>query len=62
MEKSRKKMLSKELLEILACPDCKAAVKEEEQKIICYQCGRIYFIRDGIPVMLIEESILKSAL
>ena len=51
-------MIDKELLEILACPDCKTAVKLEQDKIVCTnpQCGRRYPVRDGIPVMLIEES------
>lgn len=49
-------MIDKELLEILACPACKADVKLENDKIICTSCGRKYPIRDGIPVMLIDEA------
>ena len=51
-------MIDKELLEILACPKCKAEVKLEGEKIICTnpQCGLRYPIRDGIPVMLIDEA------
>jgi hypothetical protein len=49
-------MIDKELLDILACPACKQAVKLEEGKIVCTQCGRKYPIKDGIPIMLIEES------
>jgi uncharacterized protein YbaR (Trm112 family) len=51
-------MIDKELLEILACPKCKADVKLEGEKIICTnpQCGLRYPIRDGIPVMLIDEA------
>ncbi|MBN2143126.1 MAG: Trm112 family protein [Candidatus Aureabacteria bacterium] len=49
-------MIPKSLLEILACPDCKGAVTEENERIVCLKCGRSYPIRDGIPVMLIEES------
>ncbi len=45
-----------ELLKILACPQCKGAVKWEDDKIICPQCKKFYPIRDGIPVMLIEEA------
>jgi len=50
--------IDKELLEILVCPDCKADVKldEEHQKIVCTGCGKRYPIRDGIPIMLIEEA------
>ena len=48
--------MDKELLKILACPACKANVELKEEKIVCTNCGRKYPIRDGIPVMLIEEA------
>jgi len=48
-------MVSQELLDILACPACKTAVRLEDAFLACDQCGRKYPIRDGIPVMLIEE-------
>ena len=51
-------MIDKELLEILACPACKTGVKLEQEKIVCTnpQCGLRYPIREGIPVMLVEEA------
>ena len=51
-------MIDKELLEILACPKCRTEVKQEGDRIICTnpQCGLRYPIRDGIPVMLIDEA------
>lgn len=49
-------MIRKELLNILACPACKAGIKLENDKIVCTKCGRRYPIRDGIPVMLISEA------
>ena len=49
-------MISKELLEILACPACKADVKLENDKIICTKCGRRYPIKDDIPIMLVSEA------
>ncbi len=45
-----------ELIKIMACPSCKGDVKLEESKIVCLKCGFKYPIRDGIPVMLIEEA------
>ena len=48
--------VDKELLEILACPLDHAPVREEGERLICTQCGRRYPVRDGIPVMLIEEA------
>ena len=51
-------MIGKELLEILACPQCKTKVKLDGERIVCTnpQCGLRYPIRDGIPVMLIDEA------
>ena len=54
-------MIDKELLNILACPACKADVKLEGEKIICVKCGRRYPIKDDIPIMLIEESEMPGA-
>ncbi|MFH1360572.1 MAG: Trm112 family protein [Candidatus Omnitrophota bacterium] len=49
-------MIDNELLKILACPACKSDVKLEEKKIVCVQCGRKYPIKDGIPIMLVDEA------
>jgi len=51
--------ISKELLEILACPKCKGDVhlNEKEDGIICDSCKLMYPIRDDIPIMLIDEAI-----
>ena len=53
-------MISKELLDILACPICKTDVRLEGDKIICTECGRRYPIRDDIPIMLIDEAELPE--
>ncbi len=53
--------IDKDLLAILACPLCKTAVREKEEKLVCDQCGRRYPLRDGIPVMLIDEAELPFA-
>lgn len=54
--------LSKELLEILVCPLCKAPLdlKPDESGLKCTQCKRVYPIRDDIPVMLIDEARLED--
>lgn len=49
-------MIDKELLDILACPYCKADVELQENKICCKKCGRKYPIKDGVPIMLIDEA------
>lgn len=50
--------LSKELLDILACPKCKGDIRLNEagNGLICDSCKLLYPIKDGIPVMLIEEA------
>ena len=53
-------MISKELLDILACPLCKTDVRLENDRIVCTQCGRRYPIKDEIPVMLIDEAELPE--
>ena len=53
-------MISKVLLDILACPICKTDVRLEGDKIICTECGRRYPIRDDIPIMLIDEAELPE--
>lgn len=45
-----------ELLEILACPVCKAKVRLEGEELVCESCGRRYPIEDGIPIMLVEAA------
>lgn len=48
--------LDPKLVAILACPECKAAVVEEEGKLRCLHCGRRYPVEDDIPVMLVEQA------
>ena len=50
--------IDSKLLEILICPDCQQAVRELDQEggLECSGCGRVYPVRDGIPVMLVEEA------
>lgn len=55
--------LDPELLEILACPNCRGEVeyREDEDVIVCVgKCGYTYPVRDDIPVMLIEEAVKPS--
>jgi uncharacterized protein YbaR (Trm112 family) len=55
-----KKMVSKDLLEILRCPVCvreKNGMLEfyKDSWLICQDCGRKYPVVEDIPVMLIDE-------
>jgi hypothetical protein len=44
------------LLEILACPECRAKVEVEQEGLRCPRCGRRYRVEDDIPIMLLEEA------
>jgi len=50
--------ISQDLLDILACPKCKGEVKLTESKdgLLCDACKLLYEIKDGIPIMLIDEA------
>ncbi len=52
--------LAPELLEILACPNCHGplAVDHERDELVCLaaDCGLVYPVRNGIPVLLIDEA------
>ena len=51
-------ILSKELLDILACPECKGGIPilADNAGLFCATCCLKYPIRDGIPVMLVDEA------
>ena len=53
-------MIDKELLDILACPACKADVELINNKIVCKKCKNRYPVRQGIPIMLIDEAQKSS--
>ena len=46
------------LLEILVCPVTKATLRydRERQELISLEAGLAYPIRDGIPIMLVDEA------
>jgi uncharacterized protein YbaR (Trm112 family) len=50
--------LSKELVDILACPQCKGEIEllVDNSGLICHPCRLKYPIREDIPVMLIDEA------
>ncbi len=50
--------ISKDLLEILACPKCKGDIhpNESQDGLVCDNCKLIYEIRDDIPIMLVDEA------
>ncbi len=60
----KKEIVAEELLDVLACPACKGDIElteyeEDKYGIECLKCKHIYPIKDGIPIMLIDEAIKK---
>lgn len=52
-------VLDPQLLEILVCPQCKGGVSavDGSRSLICNRCNLKYPVRDGIPVMLVDEAL-----
>ncbi len=50
--------IDKKLLDILVCPLSKGGLRYDEQKqeLISEKASLAYPIRDGIPIMLVEEA------
>lgn len=50
--------VSKELLDILVCPECKTPVKPtpDQQGLKCPTCKRVYPVRDDIPIMIVSDA------
>ena len=57
-EESAKNSVDPKLLEILVCPLTKAPLRydREAQELISEQARLAYPIRDGIPIMLVDEA------
>jgi len=49
-------MLDDKLLQLLACPACGGDVVLKAERVVCTQCQRKYPIKEGIPVLLVEQS------
>ena len=52
--------IPKDVLAMLVCPVCKKPVHAtpDDSGYKCEACGRVYPVRDGIPVMLAEEATI----
>lgn len=49
-------MIDPKLLEILACPACGGDVELKNKELVCLKCRRQYPIRNGIPVLLVDQA------
>jgi uncharacterized protein len=51
--------VSPDLLELLRCPRCKGRLREvdgERPALECPACRLRYAVRDGIPIMLLDQA------
>ena len=50
--------MDKKILDILACPLCKSTLiyKQEVEELLCKADRLAFPVRDGIPVMLVDEA------
>jgi uncharacterized protein len=49
------------LLDVIRCPACHGEFDVHEDSLTCRGCGRTYPVRDGIPVLLLDEATRDEA-
>jgi uncharacterized protein len=58
-------MIPQDLLEALVCPVCRKAViltgQSPKTGLKCGECGRVYPIEDGIPIMLVDAARIDAS-
>ena len=56
-------MIPKDLLDILVCPACKKPLvrKVAPEVLQCTVCRRVYPVRDGIPVLLVDQATVDPS-
>lgn len=54
--------MDEKLLQLLACPKCRGelALLPAGDGLSCAGCGVVYPVREGIPVMLVEEAVPQA--
>ena len=50
-------MLSKEILDLICCPECYGDLdySVKENLLRCKKCARVYRVEDDIPILLKDE-------
>ena len=59
-EEAKSNIVDPDLLEILRCPLTRSPLRQEGDWLIAQVGGLSYPVREGIPVMLIEEAKLPA--
>ncbi len=58
---SRQSTIPQDLLDILVCPACKKPLTLQQNSLKCDACCRVYPIRDGIPVLLVDQATIAKS-
>lgn len=54
-------MAYEDLIKYLRCPADRAALDAFGQAVlVCTRCGKAYPVRDGVPVMLVDEAVQQE--
>ena len=55
-------MISQELLEILRCPldPSNARLRQQDDHLECERCALRFQIKDGFPILVVEEAVLPA--
>ena len=55
-------MISKDLLDILRCPldPGRAKLIFEGERLVCESCALGFHIKDGFPILVVEEAMLPK--
>ncbi|GAB7140697.1 hypothetical protein RsTz2092_06490 [Deferribacterales bacterium RsTz2092] len=58
------KVVMSGLLDVLVCPNCRGILEltsyeknASEDVLVCGKCRLVYPVRDGIPMLLMEEAV-----
>jgi uncharacterized protein YbaR (Trm112 family) len=56
-------MIPDDLFELLACPVCHKPLerKVDPEALKCNECHRVYPVRDGLAVMLVEQATIEPS-
>ena len=56
-------MIPEDLLELMACPVCIQPLvrRANPEALQCTQCHRVYPVRDGLAVMLIDQASIEPS-
>jgi uncharacterized protein YbaR (Trm112 family) len=55
-------MISKDLLDILRCPldPSRSKLLLEGERLVCERCALGFKIKDGFPILVVEEAVLPK--